>query len=53
MMRRYKELDMITKEQLKKAEQILIDNGIEADEAQEVLQAIGYALLDDELYKEN
>ena len=37
---------------LKKAEQILIDNGIEADEAQDVLQAIGYALLDTELYPE-
>ena len=32
------------------AEQILIDNGIEEDEAQTVLQALGYALLDAELY---
>jgi len=34
------------------AEQILIDNGIEKDEAATVLQAIGYALLDAELYPE-
>ena len=33
--------------------QVLIDNGIEADEAQVVLQAIGYALLDTELYPES
>lgn len=37
---------------IKKAEQILIDNGIETDEADIVLQAIGYALLDMELYPE-
>ena len=37
---------------IKKAEQILIDNGIETDEAGIVLQAIGYALLDMELYPE-
>lgn len=36
---------------VKKAEQILIDNGIELDEASTVLQAIGYALIDTELYK--
>ena len=40
----------ITKADIKKAEQILIDNGIEADEADTVLQAIGYALLNTELY---
>lgn len=32
------------------AEKCLIDNGIEADEAQTVLQALGYVLLDIELY---
>lgn len=32
------------------AEQILVDNGIPRDEAQVVLQAIGYALIDTELY---
>jgi len=37
---------------IKKAEQVLIDNGIEPDEASTVLQAIGYALLDTELYPE-
>lgn len=30
--------------------QILIDNGVELDEADSVLQAIGYALIDTELY---
>lgn len=43
----------ITKEQILKAEQILIDNGIETDEAEIVLQAIGYVLLDVELYEED
>lgn len=33
------------------AEQVLIDNGIDPEEAQTVLQAIGYALLNEELYK--
>lgn len=33
--------------------QILIDNGIEIDEADSVLQAIGYALIDTELYPED
>ena len=41
---------MITKDNIKKAERVLIDNGIEEDEVQVVLQAIGYALLDKELY---
>lgn len=36
----------------KRAEQVLIDNGIEPDEAPIVLQAIGYVLLDTELYPE-
>lgn len=34
------------------AEQCLIDNGIEPDEAPVVLQALGYILLDEELYPE-
>jgi hypothetical protein len=42
----------ITLEKIKAAEQILIDNGIEEEEAGTVLQAIGYALLDTELYPE-
>lgn len=37
---------------IKEAEQVLIDNGIEKDEAATVLQAIGYVLLDTELYPE-
>ena len=37
-------------DKLKRAEQILIDNGIESDEASTVLQAIGFALLDEDLY---
>lgn len=36
--------------EIKDAEQVLIDNGIEPDEASTVLQAIGYALLNVELY---
>lgn len=43
----------ISPEQIQKAEQVLIDNGIETDEAQTVLQAIGYVLLDTGLYPEN
>ena len=45
--------DYITPEQKEKAKQILVDNGIEEDEAEIVLQAIGYALIDTELYPEN
>lgn len=37
-------------ERISKAEQCLIDNGIEPDEASVVLQALGYILLDEELY---
>ena len=40
----------ITNEKIKAAEQCLIDNGIEMDEASVVLQAIGYILLDEEFY---
>ena len=42
----------MNKEKIEKAEQVLIDNGIEKDEAQTVLQAIGYILLDEEMYPE-
>lgn len=34
------------------AEQCLIDNGIEPDEASVVLQALGYILFDEEIYPE-
>lgn len=43
---------IITAEKTKSAEQCLIDNGIEPDEAGTVLQALGYILLDSELYPE-
>lgn len=35
------------------AEGVLIDNGIDPDKADAVLQAIGYVLLDTELYDED
>ena len=40
------------KEKIQKAEQVLIDNGIDPEEVQPVLQAIGYVLMDTELYPE-
>ena len=40
----------VTNETIKSAEQVLIDNGIDKYEADAVLQAIGYVLLDTELY---
>ena len=40
----------IHKSKVEAAEKVLIDNGIEEDEASTVLQAIGYTLLDVELY---
>lgn len=40
----------ITPEHIRRAEQVLSDNGIEPDECRTVLQAIGYTLLDAELY---
>lgn len=40
----------IPEENIRAAEQCLADNGIEPDEADIVLQAIGYCLLDAELY---
>jgi hypothetical protein len=40
----------VDKEDIKRAEQVLIDNGIDADEVDIVLQAVGYTLLNTELY---
>lgn len=40
----------ITPEDIKRTKQVLIDNGIEEDEVDSVLQAIGYTLIDTELY---
>ena len=37
-------------ERIKKAEQCLAENGVDPDEVSTVLQAIGYVLLDTELY---
>ena len=42
----------VTVENRSRAEQCLIDNGIDKDEASVVLQALGYILLDTELYPE-
>ena len=49
------EIDVIPidTKKLKATENVLIDNGIDADEADVVLQAIGYTLLDTELYPED
>ena len=40
----------ITKDQIEAAEKILIDNGIKADEASTVLEAIGFALINQDIY---
>lgn len=44
---------IITPELIEKAETVLIDNGFDEDDAYVVLQAIGYVLLDTELYPES
>ena len=44
--------ETIYDERISKAEQYIIDNGIEPDEAPVVLQALGYILLDEEPYSE-
>lgn len=44
------EMPPINKSKVEAAEKVLVDNGIEEDEASTVLQAVGYALLDAELY---
>ena len=41
----------ISKETIKNAEQVLVDNGIDEDEASTVLQALGFVLLDEDLYQ--
>lgn len=43
----------ITEEEIERTLKVLIDNGIEKEEAETVLQAIGYTLLDAELFPEN
>jgi hypothetical protein len=42
----------INETQIDKALQCLIDNGIDQDEACVILQALGYILLDEELFPE-
>lgn len=37
----------------REAERCLVDNGIDPDEVHKVLQALGYILLDEELYPED
>lgn len=43
----------VEREKVELAEKCLLDNGIDADEVQVVLQAIGYILLDQELYPDD
>lgn len=42
----------VTEEQVNKAIQCLTDNGIDQDDAYVILQALGYILLDEELFPE-
>lgn len=42
----------INKEVIEKTKQVLIDNGIDEDEVETVLQAVGYTLLNKELFPE-
>ena len=44
---------VITDDNITKSLQVLIDNGIDEDEAEVVLQAIGYTLIDTELFEDN
>ena len=48
----FEEKICITQENIQKAEQVLMDNGHDLDDAQDILQALGYVLLDVELYPE-
>lgn len=45
-------LATITDDDIKSAVGVLIDNGVDADGAVDVLQAIGYVLIDTELFPE-
>ena len=46
-------MEITTDEKIEWAKNVLIDNGIEEDEVDTVLQAVGYALIDTELYPED
>ena len=43
---------LISSDQIRKAEKILVDNGLDNEDAMEVLTAIGYVLLGKDLYTE-
>ena len=43
---------VISDDNITKSLQVLIDNGIDEDEAETVLQAIGYTLIDTELFED-
>lgn len=45
--------DELRRERIQKAKQCLMDNGLDEDDAHCVLQAIGYILLDEELFPES
>lgn len=49
MSKTYKDYN-ITESAIEKAEKVLSNNGVEADEVKTVLQALGYVLLDCEMY---
>ena len=44
---------VITEAKRDMAEKVLVDNGIDPDEAYVVLQALGFVLLDEDLYPED
>ena len=48
----YLNFKCISEEQVNKASQCLIDNGIDEDDACVILQALGYILLNEELFQE-
>lgn len=43
---------IVGEDEIRESEKMLVQNGIEEDEASTVLQALGYVLLDTELYNE-
>lgn len=49
MSKTYKDYN-ITESAIENAEKVLSDNGVEADEVKTVMQALGYVLLDCEMY---
>jgi hypothetical protein len=52
-MKKIKVSTTITEENIANAINCLIDNGIDESEAEIVLQAIGYTLIDTELFEED